>query len=115
MREHPQLRDETALWDLVDRQSCLPNQEAGCERANSKYNRSKNKLSTRMGLPMILARNRAGSNGPPLHQFNPQPIVKYWREHNHRLALKANETSDSQVVKRIRNEETKYTSQIVLK
>ena len=116
MREHPQLRDETALWDLVDRQSCLPNHEAGCERANSKYNRSKNKLSTRMGLPMILARNRAGSNGPPLHQFKPQPIVKYWREHNHRLALKANETSESQVVQRIRKEEeTKYTSQIFLK
>ena len=65
MLKHPRLLQNESVINATDRLTTTANAEAGCERANSKYNRSKNKLSSRMKIPMILARNRAGSNGPP--------------------------------------------------
>ena len=38
-----------------------PKSETGCERAKSKYNLSKNRLSATMKLPMLIGRNRAGN------------------------------------------------------
>ena len=95
---HPQLQDQTAVCNAVDRLTCIANHEAGCERANSKFNRSKNDLSSRMKLPMILARNRAGSIGPPIHLFDPKPILHYWKSQNRFLALKSKETDTSLVI-----------------
>ena len=66
-----------------------------------------------MKLPMIQARMRAGSNGPPTHLFNPEPILEYWQENHHRLAEKAwvQTRNDSVIITRIRKEEEKkYTS-----
>ena len=112
---HPQINNLQALVDVVDRLTTIANTEASCERANSKYNRSKNKLSSTMKLPMILARNRAGSNGPPLHRFDPHPVFAYWKEHHTRLALKTGFRSEdtSRVLDRIRREDDeKYTTKI---
>ena len=86
------------VTNAVDRLTCLANHEAGCERANSKFNRSKNDLSSRMKLPMILAWNRAGSNGPPIHLFDLKPILYYWKSQNRFLALKSKETDASLVI-----------------
>ena len=55
---HSQLQDQTIVCNAVDRLTCIANHEAGCERVNSTFNRSKNDLSSRMKLPMILVRNR---------------------------------------------------------
>ena len=93
------------------------NSEAGCEQSNSKFNRSKNKLSSTMKLPMIKARMRPGSNGPHLHLFNPEPVLQYWQENHHRLAQKTwvKSLEDSVVISRIRKEEEKkYTSTMFL-
>ena len=38
-----------------------------------------------MGLEIILARMRVGSNGPPLHRFNGEKALAYWKEHGHRF------------------------------
>ena len=68
-----------------------------------------------MKLPMILARNRAGSNGPPLHLFDPAPVYKYWIDNKHRLAIKTTLPDDdpSRVVMRVRREdEAKFTTHI---
>ena len=100
--EHPKLIDNQPAIDVVDRINTVANSEAGCERANSKYNRSKNKLSSKMKLPMILARIRLGGNGPPLHLFEPDPVFHYWKKHHKRLALKSQETDKSRVLEQIR-------------
>jgi len=113
--KHPQLFDKKGIRNAVDRLTTTANTEAACERANSKFNRSKNKLSSRMKLPMILARNRAGSNGPPLHKFEPAPVYRYWVEHKHRLAIKTTlpDNDPSRVITRVRREEEeKYTTNI---
>ena len=110
------MMDNQPVIDVVDRITTIANSEAGCERANSKYNRSKNKLSSTMKLPMILARNRVGGNGPPLHLFEPDPVFHYWKKHHKRLALKSKETDKSRVLERIRiTEEKKFTSNIFYK
>ena len=111
--KHPQLRDLEYLQSIIIRVSTSSNSEAGCEQSNSKYNRAKNKLSSRMKLPMIKARMRAGSNGPPIHLFNPEPILEYWQENHHRLAEKSwvKARDESVTITRIRKEEEKkYTS-----
>ena len=93
------------------------NAEAGCEQSNSKYNRAKNKYSTTMQLPMIQARMRVGSNGPPMHLFNPEPVLEYWITNRHRLAQKQwmQALDNSVVVTRVRKEEEeKYTSKMFL-
>ena len=90
---------------------------AGCEQSNSKYNRAKNKYSTAMKLPMIRARMRVGSNGPPIHLFNPEPVLEYWIEHRHRLAEKTwiAALDDSIVITCIRRQQEKaYTSTMYL-
>ena len=112
--QHPQIKHLQTLVDVVDRLTTIANTEASCERANSKYNLSKNNLSSRMKLPMILARNRAGSNGPPLHEFDPHPILAYWKQHHTRLAIKTQWASESsRVLDRIRAEESKkFTTKI---
>ena len=111
----PVLKEKTAMWEMITRWTCIPNNEEGCERTNSKYNLSKNKLSATMKLPMILARNRAGANGPPIHLFEPIPVLKYWKKNHHRLALKAKKSVPSRVLARIQREEEKtYTSKIYL-
>ena len=50
------------------------NAQTGCERANSDYNITKDKLSTSMKLPVIKARLRIKINGPPPSLFNLVPI-----------------------------------------
>ena len=115
MREFVELKEENDLWNTIERLTCIPNSEAGCERANSKYNLSKNRLSATMKLPMILARNRAGTNGPPLHLFDPKPVLQYWKQNHHRLAQKAKENDPSRVLNRMRRkQEETYTSKIYL-
>ena len=74
-----QQKNLKSQWDVVS---------GGCEQSNSKYNRAKNKYSTTMQLPMIQARMRVGSNGPPMHLFNPEPVLEYWITNRHRLAQK---------------------------
>ena len=65
-----------------------------------------------MKLPMIRARMRVGSNGPPIHLFNPTPVLEYWIDNRHRLAEKQwiKSLDESVVVSRLRKEaEKKYT------
>ena len=95
--KHPKLLNNTAVINAVDRITTIANSEAGCERANSKYNRSKNKLSSKIKLPMILARNRVGGNGPPLHLFEPDPVLYHWKKHHRRLSIKSEETDTVRV------------------
>ena len=78
--KHPSLKNLKVLTKAVDRLTTIANSEAGCERANSKYNKMKNRLRTSMKLPMIQARMRAGSNGPPLHRFDPKETFNYWKK-----------------------------------
>ena len=110
------LEEEVSLWNVINRMTCMPNHEAGCERGYSNYNRAKNKLSSTMKMPKILARNRVGANGPPLHLFNPAPIVTHWKKHHTLLAEKVTDPgAESRVVTRIRAaEEATYTSKIFL-
>ncbi len=111
--QHPDLEDVDSLKKAIRRVTMAANSEAGCEQSNSKYNRSKNKLSSTMKLPMIKARMRVGSNGPPLHLFNAEPVLTYWINNHHRLAQKSwiQSLEHSVVVNRIRaNAEEKYTS-----
>ena len=115
--QHPNLDELKRVPAVVKRVSIAINSEAGCERSNSKYNRSKNKYATAMKLPMIIARMRVGSNGPPLHMFNCEVVLQYWTEHNHRLAQKSwiESLDDSIVVTRLRkNAEKTYTSKLYL-
>ena len=110
------MEEEVSLWNVINRMTCMPNHEAGCERGYSNYNRAKNKLSSTMKMPKILARNRVGANGPPLHLFNPGPIVTHWKKHHNRLAEKVTDPgAESRVVTRIRAaDEATYTSKIFL-
>ena len=60
-----------------------------------------------MQIPMIKARMRVGSNGPPLHLFDATLVFEHWKRNGHRLvALKVYKysTDDSQVIMRIREE-----------
>ena len=68
-----------------------------------------------MQIPMIKARMRVGSNGPPLHLFDATLVFEHWKRNGHRLALKVYKysTDDSQVIMRIREESAKaYTCSI---
>ena len=112
--KHPLLQNLDLLKSVLTRVSTSSNSEAGCEQSNSKFNRAKNKLSSTMKLPMIKARMRVGSNGPPLHMFNAEPVLNYWQE-DHRLAQKSwiQSMEDSLVISRIqKSEEMKYTSKM---
>ena len=111
--QHPDLQNLKSLEGAINRLTMAANSEAGCEQSNSKYNRAKNKLSSTMKLPMIKARMRVGSNGPPIHLFNDDPVLNYWKENHHRLAQKTwvQSMEHSVVVHRIQKEEAeKYTS-----
>ena len=70
-----------------------------------------------MGLDMTKARIRVGSNGPPLHLFNPIPVREYWIQNQHKVAemTKSRKSEDSQVIKSVRRQtEEKYTSKMFL-
>ena len=93
------------------------NADAGCEQSNIKYNRAKNKYITAMRIPMIQAIMRFGSNGPPMHLFNPEPVLEYWITNRHRLAQKQwmEALDNSVVVTRVgKEEEEQYTSKMFL-
>ena len=100
---------------VIEKLTVIANAEAGCEQSNRKYNLTKNDLSHRMQIPMIKARMRVGSNGPPLHLFDASLVSEHWKRNGHRLALKNDKdsTDDSHVIKRIREESAKaYTCNI---
>ena len=106
------------LENVTDRISILGNGEAGCEQGISEYNRAKNKFSSVMNIDIIEARMRISLNGPPIHIFDSDAIVKYWTSNGHRYAEKAKKKAnqESKVIVRIRREETtKYTSRIFTK
>ena len=86
--KHSLLEDVDHLKSVITRVCMASNSEAGCEQSNIKFNRSKNKLNSTMKLPMVKAHMRPGSNGQPLHLFNPEPVLQYWQENHHRLAQK---------------------------
>ena len=114
---NPLLHNLTFLSQIISRLILSPNSEAGCEQSNSKYNRAKNKYSSTMGLEMIRARMRVGSNGPPIHLFRTNEQVKYWKFNKHRLAEKisARSNPNSQVLTRIRqNGNSTYTNTVYL-
>ena len=71
---------------------------------------------TKIGIPMMNAPCRLGSNGPPLHQFPANKVLQHWLKHKHRLALKRNRNSqDNIVVSRIwKVEEQAYTSTLCI-
>ena len=80
------------------------NGQTGCERADSTYNLFKTKLSVRMKLPMIKARLRIKSNGPPA-------IRDMWLKNGHQYAETV--TEKKVVINRIRKDDkTNYTSKI---
>eukprot|EP00493_Phyllostaurus_siculus_P023343 UN23679 len=100
------------LWfRMVKRGSIAPNGQTECERANSTYNLFKTKLSVRMKLPMIKARLRIRSNGPPTSMFKPRAVRDMWLKNRHEYA--ATVTEKKVVINRIRNDDkTNYTSKI---
>jgi len=117
MKMNPAIQDPGNLNQALIRVSLAPNSEADCEQSNSKYNRAKNKYSSTMQIPMIQARMRVGSNGPPLHQFQCDNVLQYWIEHRHRLAEKTwiKALPESTVVQRIqKTEQESYTSTMFL-
>ena len=106
---HPQLAEMEMVKEAIEKLTVIANAEAGCEQSNRKYNLMKNDLSHRMQIPMIKARMRVGSNGPPLHLFDASKVLEHWKRNGHRLALKVDQYSadDSHVIKRIREESAK--------
>ena len=80
--QHPYLKGENALEIIIQRIQISAESNADCEQENSKYNRFKNKYFNRMGIPMIKARARAGSNGPPMNLFPAKKVLSHWKEHN---------------------------------
>ena len=85
------------LSKIVKRIQISSNSQSGCERGNSKINRSKEKYSSCMGVTV-------DENAPPLHIFNSKCVdkaVEYWKANNHRITLKVNDQSNSKVIKRV--------------
>ena len=79
---------------------------------DSKIARYKDKLSSTMGINMMRARSRVGSNGPPLHRFDAKESVRFWIEQGHKHAQTKMDIK-SKVIKRMKKEkDTKYTSKI---
>ena len=113
----PNVESCQVLKCTAERVCLMPNSEVGCEQSNSKYNRTKDKMGSRMDIEMIRARMRAGSNGPPLHMFNPTPVREYWLRNQHKVAemIKSRNSDDSRVIKRIRRQdEENYSSRLFL-
>ena len=99
------------LLAISSRAALSRNAAASCERGNSKLNRFKNDLSASMGLEMITARLRVGSNGPKLHRFNAGESVRFWIANGHEFA--ETQTIGKSVINRKKNEkDTKYTSKV---
>ena len=71
-------RAKPLAFRIIIRAAVAQNAQTGCERANSNYNITKNKLSTSMKLPIIKARLRININGHPLSLFNAVPIRNLW-------------------------------------
>ena len=88
------------------------NNEAGCERENSSLNKYKNKYSAKMTIRNMQARSRVKSNCPPVHMFNPAPILRHWLDSKHRTAFAPRIQDEiSAVIRRIRknsSEKLKY-------
>ena len=115
---HPHLRDCAGLKETIKKLAVISNAEVGYEQSNRKYNLMKNDLSHRMKIPMIKARMRAGTNGPPLHLFSAKMILQHWKANGHRLALKVDSHAidESHVLKRIRKDAAmKYTCDLFTK
>ena len=74
LMNHPQLAEMETVRAVIEKLTVIANAEAGCKQSNRKYNLMKNDLSHRMQIPMIEARMRVGSNGPPL-QFAPLSCI----------------------------------------
>ena len=99
------------FFRLMKRSALGPNAQSGCERANSIYNLFKTKLSVSMKLPMIRARLRIKTNGPPLSMFNPKPVRVLWLKKGHEYAETA--TKNKIVINQIRKKNSEnYTSKI---
>ena len=106
-----------AIKTVIEKVTVIANAEAGCEQSNRKYNLMNNDLSHRMQIPMIKARMRVGSNGPPLHLFDASKVLEHWKQNDHRLTLKVDKDSadDSHVIKRIREQRAKaYTCNLYI-
>ena len=71
---------------IAKRASMRGNAADSCERENSKIARYKDKLSSSMGVSMMRARSRVGSNGPPIHKFDVRESVRFWIEKGHQHA-----------------------------
>ena len=107
MNEHEYI----LFYRLMKRGAIAPNAQTGCERANSVYNLFKTKLSVAMKLPMIKARLRIKTNGPPTSMFKPAGVREAWIKDGHQYAQTASETKV--VINRIRKEDREnYTSKI---
>ena len=103
--------EQPLCFRIVKRGAIAPNAQTGCERANSVYNQFKTTLSVRMKLPMIKARLRIKTNGPPTSMFKPKAVRELWLKNGHQYAKTA--TQNKVVIERIRNEDReKYTSKI---
>ena len=95
----------------MKRGAIAPNAQRGCERANSVYNLFKTELSVAMKLPIIKARLRIKTNGPPTSMFKPAAVREAWIKQGHQYAKTASETKV--VINRIRKEDREnYTSNI---
>jgi len=102
----------SSLLLIAKRASMCGNAASSCERENSKIARYKDKLSSTMGINMMRARSRVGSNGPHLHRFDAKESVRFWIEQGHKHAQTKMDIK-SKVIKRMKKEkDTKYTSKI---
>ena len=81
--ESSALADMETVRAMIEMLTVIENAEAGCEQSNRKYNLTKNDLSHRMQIPMIKARMRVGSNGPPLHLFDASLVLEHWKRNGH--------------------------------
>ena len=96
---------------IAKRASICGNAAASCERENSKIARYKDKLSSKMGVSMMRARSRVGSNGPTIHKFDARESVRFWLEKGHQHAQTKTEKV-SKVIERMKKQDAKHTSQI---
>ena len=90
------------------------NADASCERENSKIARYKDKLSSSMGVSMMRARSRVGSNGPTIHKLDARESVRFWLEKGHQHAQTKTDKV-SKVIERMKKQDAKHTSQIFTK
>ena len=68
-----------------------------------------------MGVTMMRARSRVGSNGPPIHRFDAQESVRFWIEKGHQHAQTQSGKMSKVITRKKKEKDAKHTSKIFAK